>query len=364
MAFGISVYPGLDNTTEENVALIRRAARLGVARLFTSLHIPEHDKNAFAEELRAILDAARAARLDLIADVTPESADILGIASCTPEAFHAFGIHTLRFDDGFGASEIAAFTRSETGARIQLNASTINEEFLTELSKNGADFSRLEAMHNFYPRKGTGLSVRALSGKNMLLRRFGLRTGAFVATRNGRKRAPLFDGLPTLELHRDFSVDLAARHLAALGIDDIFLSDSLPTDEELHALVNVKSNLVTLRAVPAKENSDLRRFLDEPFTARPDEARDVVRAVESRTRAKETGLHLSPENTADRPFGAVTLDNAGYPRYAGELQIIKRPQPADPRTNVIAHIRDEERFLIPCIRPGSRFQILLDEQKM
>ena len=54
MSFGISVYPGLDNTPEENDALIRRAASLGFTRLFTSLHIPEHDKAAFADELRAL----------------------------------------------------------------------------------------------------------------------------------------------------------------------------------------------------------------------------------------------------------------------------------------------------------------------
>ena len=33
----------------------------------------------------------------------------------------------------------------------------------------------------------------------------------------------------------------------------------------------------------------------------------------------------------------------------------------DPRTNVIAHIREEERFLLHCIGPGSRFRILLEE---
>ena len=44
------------------------------------------------------------------------------------------------------------------------------------------------------------------------------------------------------------SVDLAARHLAALGLDDIFLSDSLPTDDELIALTNATPNLVTLHA--------------------------------------------------------------------------------------------------------------------
>ena len=41
MQNGISIYPGLDNTLEENLALIERAASLGLRRLFTSLHIPE-----------------------------------------------------------------------------------------------------------------------------------------------------------------------------------------------------------------------------------------------------------------------------------------------------------------------------------
>ena len=361
MAFGISVYPGLDNNTEENLSLICHAAHLGISRLFTSLHIPEHDKAAFIDSLHAILDAAHNERMELIADVTPESADILGIPSCTPEAFFKFGIHTLRLDDGFSVSEIAAFTRSGTDARIQLNASTISEKFLNELSENKADFSNLEALHNFYPRTGTGLSVRALTEKTALLHRFGIRVGAFVATRDGKKRSPLCDGLPTLELHRNFSVNLAARHLAALGIDDIFLSDSLPTDDELTALANVPSDCVAMRVTRTTRNDTLRPFFSLPFTARPDEARDSVRAAESRARAKELGMPLLPENTTDRPFGAVTLDNEHYLRYAGELQIIKRAQPADLRTNVIAHIREDERFLISCIRPGTKFKILLDK---
>ena len=361
MAFGVSIYPGLDNTIKENLALIRRAARLGVTRLFTSLHIPEHDKTHFANDLRSILDAARNARLDLIADVTPESADILGLSSCEPEAFHTFGIHTLRLDDGFSASEIAKYSRSDTDTRIQLNASTISEEFLTELSKNGANFSRVEALHNFYPRTGTGLSVHALMEKTVLLRRYGIRSGAFIATKEGRKRSPLHDGLPTLELHRYYSVDLTARHLFALGLDDIFLSDSLPTNEELTAFTSATPDQVAIRAVLATKNDAIRPFLGPSFTARPDEARDAVRAVESRARAKDFSNLLAPDNTVSRPFGAITLDNTNYLRYAGELQIVKRAQPADPRINVVAHIRPEELFLIPCIRPGCKFMILLDE---
>ena len=41
MENGISLYPGLDNTPDENLALLERAAQAGIRRVFTSLHIPE-----------------------------------------------------------------------------------------------------------------------------------------------------------------------------------------------------------------------------------------------------------------------------------------------------------------------------------
>lgn len=46
MKKGISIYPGLDNTPEENIALIQSAARLGITRIFTSLQIPETSKES------------------------------------------------------------------------------------------------------------------------------------------------------------------------------------------------------------------------------------------------------------------------------------------------------------------------------
>ena len=41
MENGISLYPGLDNTPDENLALLEKAAQAGIRRVFTSLHIPE-----------------------------------------------------------------------------------------------------------------------------------------------------------------------------------------------------------------------------------------------------------------------------------------------------------------------------------
>ena len=44
MENGISLYPGLDNTLAENIALLKDAHDAGIKRIFTSLHIPETDK--------------------------------------------------------------------------------------------------------------------------------------------------------------------------------------------------------------------------------------------------------------------------------------------------------------------------------
>lgn len=37
----ISLYVGLNNTAEENLQLLHKAASMGITRIFTSLHIPQ-----------------------------------------------------------------------------------------------------------------------------------------------------------------------------------------------------------------------------------------------------------------------------------------------------------------------------------
>ena len=84
-----------------------------------------------------------------------------------------------------------------------------------------------------------------------------------------------------------------------------------------------------------------------------------MRTQESRLRAKERGLQIAADNTSARQVGAITIDNERYGRYMGELEIIKKPLPADSRTNVAAVIPAEERFLIGEIHPGDAFRFIL-----
>ena len=61
---------------------------------------------------------------------------------------------------------IAQLSRKIT---ISLNASTLTEKDINELNTYQADFSNLEAWHNYYPRPETGLDKRMVSGQKSVV---------------------------------------------------------------------------------------------------------------------------------------------------------------------------------------------------
>lgn len=348
MTNGISIYPGLgDNTLEENLHLIHQAAACGIKRVFTSLQIPETNVDDLKAEIGTLLGAAREHHMEVISDVSPRTREMLNIRDFSLNAFRMLGITTLRLDDGFSVDDIVKYSHNKQGIRIQLNASTITYSMLEDLAEKEVDFDHIDALHNFYPHIGTGLTEAALVEQNMLLHRFGIGVGAFVPS-EGRRRSPFCDGLPTLEDHRNLPAITGARQLIMLGCDSVFIGDSLPPDGELNALGSLPNNRVTISARLITHNTALRDLLRSTFTVRPDEGRDVVRAIESRAAVKKSGITIPAENTVERPKGAVTLDNEGYGRYMGELEIVSADKlPADKRTNVVAQI---DPYDIPLIR--------------
>ncbi len=363
MQTGISIYPGLDNSLEENLQLMHNASKLGIKRLFTSFHIPETDTRAFKHEIGQVIRAARELGFEIISDISPATQELLGIEQSSLSAYQILGINTLRLDYGYGTQEIARLSRNSQHLRIQLNASTITNKILQELSQYNADFRQIDALHNFYPRPGTGLSEEALMRKTITLTKhgIGIKSGAFIPSQ-ARKRSPLNEGLPTLEMHRDEPVDLTCRHMAAMGLSSVFIGDSLPSLQELESLASLTmwgNDIVRIKAKAYTKNPKIIKFLSQTFTSRTDESQDAIRAQESRPMLKKEGISVEPEHTAARPFGAVTLDNTEYGRYMGELQIIKRPQPADEKINVVAKILPNEEFLIRYIIPGRKFRLEL-----
>ena len=344
MRNGISVYAGLGYGLEENIALIESAAALGLKRLFTSAQIPEATENSekFFDDFTNILTAAVANGFEIILDVNSEN-----IAEFDLEGL------TLRLDDGFSVQQVADLSRTR---KVQLNASTVTTEFLAALLSLGANFENITALHNFYPHNLTGLDTYFFDNQNKILHDFGITVGAFAASRDGRRRPPLGEGLPTLEDCRNFSTDLSARFLAALGTDFIIIGDGLPTAEECESVAEIIDDEVIIRAEFLTDDETSKELLRYSFTRRPDISKSVIRAVEGRQILRELGGKILSDNSPhERSFGDVTLDNENFGRYAGEVQIIADVLPADSRVNTAAHILDEENFLTGYIRPRQKF---------
>jgi len=343
MENGISIYAGLDYGGEENLALIETAADMGFKRLFTSVQIPEAaNAENFLDDLTDILTTAVTNGFEIILDVNAENFsqyDIDGI--------------TLRLDDGFTIEQVAAISRAR---KIQLNASTVTEDFLNALTEHGANFDNIAALHNFYPHPWTGLETYYFDNQNRILHDFGIVVGAFVPSRDGKRRLPLREGLPTLEDCRNFSTDLAARFLVALDVDFVIIGDGHPTDEELKAVATLKGDEVVFRAQLISNDLTTTEILSRTFTRRADVAKSVIRAVEGRRYLCEIGGKIPVEQLQiKRGFGDVTIDNENFGRYAGEVQIVQDVLPADGRVNIAAHIPDEEIFLTGYLKPNRKF---------
>ena len=349
MENGISVYAGLGISVEENVELIERAASMGLKKFFTSTQIPEAmtDVERFYDEFTAIIGAAVDNDFDIILDVNADN-----IIAFDFEEF------ALRLDDGFDIGQVADLSRIH---KIQLNASIMTEDFLKALRNLDADFNNISALHNYYPRVNTGLDNYYFSDQNKMLHDFGLTVGAFVSSFDGIRRPPLGEGLTTLEMTRNFSTDLAARYLTALGADYVMIGDGQPTDEELKALAELKSDEIVIHARLLTLDPISIDLLSKTFTSRPEVSRSVIRAVEGRKYLSQADKKIAPDETAvERTYGCVTIDNERFGRYMGEVQIVEDILPADARVNVAAKISEDENGLVSCIKQRQKFSFRFD----
>lgn len=352
MQKGISLYVGLNNTAEENLQLLHKAASMGITRIFTSLHIPQTNPLTVKAELTQLFEEVQNHHMEIISDISPQTQELFELDKLSPKVLTDLGITTVRFDFGYGIQEIARFSQE---MRVQINASTITTDELDALVDANADFSNIDALHNYYPRPHTGLAEDFFLEKNQLLQSTGITVGAFVPSKYGR-RGPIFEGLPTLEMHRSLEAGLAARHLAILGLDSIFIGDSNPSEKELQELSILDDNTIVLKARLLSKDPVVKELLSHTFTERFDASQDAIRTSESRTLAEATPIYADETVILDKEPGDITIDNIGYSNYMGEVQILLVPEDADKKTNIAGRVIPEERFLLPYISPGAKFR--------
>ncbi|EKN70171.1 hypothetical protein BABA_06471 [Neobacillus bataviensis LMG 21833] len=331
---GISFYLN-DPEALERIAL---AGKMGVKRAFTSLHIPE-ESGDLASRAKQLLWAAKEAGIEVYADVSLRTPAHLGLNSLVE--LRDLGVSGLRLDDFFAHEMILALAKE---FKLALNASVLFGEDVRALLDGGLAASQLLAWHNFYPRRETGLAESFFHSQNELFARFGIPVSAYIPG-DGEKRGPLFEGLPTLEGHREIDPFLAALELFSAGVEDVYIGDPEVSPDLLGKLIDFDCH----RRISIR----VEGFEEGEFRLRPDFSRDVLRFMDTRTVDP-----VVPENTCARPVGTITRDNDRYGRYRGEVQITLRDLPADERVNVVGNVVEADLPLLSLLRPGQKIKLI------
>lgn len=362
MAKGISVFLGMDYSLENNLDYMCRAKNSGFNRIFTSLHIPEANYEQIISDFSALLDLAKQLQMEVIADISPNAYIYLGVNPDDLGKFKQLGLHGIRLDYGFKPEKIAEYSQNDVGLLIELNASTMTADFIEQIMTNGANPHNLSACHNYYPRQNTGIGETSLSRKNKLFHQYNIPVSAFVALPDSR-RAPLYEGLPTLEFTRHFAPAVASQILLQLGVDHVYIGDAIATNDELNSISNLNIDVINLEL--ASYSPEYNELFNAIHTNRPDSAEDVVRSQESRLILLENSYisrKVTPHDCVERKIGAITIDNQNYLRYSGELQIMRQDLPADSRVNVIGQLTDESCYLLKFIGDNQQFRFTRPKQ--
>lgn len=303
------------------------AAEAGTTLAFTSLHIPEDSPAGARAAATAIVSAAASARLSVVADVSPNTARLLGDS---PRGFlRSIGVARVRIDFGFSVVEIQSIA---SVLPIALNASTLRAADLAPL----ADLD-VELIHNFYPREWTGLALSSVASSVADARQFGWRVGAFIAGDSVR-RGPLGEGLPTVEGHRAMAPLSQALELVDAGVDDVYVGDPALSDHSWSRLGSfVLDHVVVLDGTAAPDvHPAVIEALAVPDRNRPDAAESMIRLEHSRERF--AGLPLPEVGGQSRPTGSVTVQLPSAGRYCGEVAITLRGLPTDDRVAFLGSV--------------------------
>ncbi|AMV60430.1 Outer surface protein of unknown function, cellobiose operon [Pediococcus damnosus] len=352
LGFSIYLDTEIDGRTEN---YIKNMSQNGFTGVFTSVHIPEDDDSKYVERLKSLGEICANQNLELTVDIDYQGLKNLGCSVNDAGKLTQFGISALRLDDGFTNSEIAILSHQ---LAIALNASTISESDVHELTVQNANFDHMEAWHNYYPRPETGLDAAWFAKKNAWLKEQHFSVMAFVSG-DTNFRGPVYRGLPTLEVQRNMNPLVATNELDKnFEVDKVFVGDPQISNQLMKQFESFyQHNEIRLRIKTAYP-----QIFDQVWHNRPEVARDVVRLVESRQQNQKTSVNIRPEQMNVRKIGTITIDNLNYGRYEGEIQICKRALEASKKVNVIGQVNQTDIVLLPLIGENTAIKFIPYEE--
>lgn len=352
---GISVYSEYSKI-EEIEEYIKLGNKYGFTRLFSCLISVEDKKDI--EKMKEINEFAKNMGFEVIVDVSPAVFERLGIDLKDLSVFKDIGADGIRLDIGYTGKEETLMTYNEYGLKIELNMSQ-DTHYIDTIMDYRPNRNKIIGCHNFYPHKNTGLTVEHLIRSTDKFTKYGVNTASFITSqaKNTFGAWPVTDGVPTLEMHRALPIEVQVKHYIALdNIDDLIIANCYATEEEMMKISNIRHDLVSFEIILEENVPEIERKIlyDELHYNRGDISKSLIRSTQSRVKYKGHDFKLfNPKQ--DIKKGDVLIESSEYGHYAGELQIAKENMKNSGKTNVVARIREEELFLIDCIKPWQKF---------
>lgn len=352
---GISIYTD-QAPLDQILDYIKLAHHYGFSRIFTCMISLEGDA---WESFKRCCKEAKALGMEVIADVDPQVFERFQLNTSDLGFFHEMGLAGIRLDMGFSGQEEALMSHNPYGLSIELNMSN-GTRYVDNILSYNPNKEKIIGCHNFYPHRYTGLGRGHFLKCSEQFKGFGLRTAAFVSSENAEFGPwPVSEGLCTLEEHRSLPITTQAKDLFQTEfIDDVIIANMFASESELKALGEMDKNILELEVVFEKDVPDLERHivLKEAHFNRGDVSEYLIRSTQSRVKFK--GHSFICFNPLPIEAGDVLIESELYTRYAGELQLALKAMENSGKTNVVARVVENERFLIHGIKPWQTFKFV------
>lgn len=358
---GISVYPERA-PKEACYEYMKLAGKYGFQRVFTCLLSVEESREKIVDEFTEFCKVAHESGLIVSVDTNPQVFERLGAAPMDLSVFAQMGVDIIRLDGHFGEFEDIQITRNPYGILIEYNASC--SMALDLMIEKGADRNNMCICSNFYPQRNTGMGLKRYKELNSRYQPLGLTNATFVTSREKNTHGPweVYEGLPTLEIHRDLPIDLQLRHLSALGLcTDFMIGNAFASEEELKIMAETDLSKPAMKVDVEEGISEIERELItcDIHASRDDCNELVVRSSFPRVKYKKESI-VPRENHKDVfTKGDVIIVNDNLKHYAGELMIVLDEIKASDDYNYVGHINEGEQLILDCIRPAHGFALMI-----
>lgn len=386
ITLGVSVYPDI-RPLEEISSYLRRAAKYGYKRVFTSMFSVEGTRDEVLAYFRDLNAAAHDLGMEVALDVNPECLERMGASPANLKPFADIDTDIMRMDGAYGEQDNYQMLCNPYGIKIEYNASALVPAAIEALVARGVDKERILACHNFYPQRYTGFRWDKFQQVNARLAPLGIRVGAFVSSQAPGTHG-VWDavcGLPTVERMREYPADLQARIMASTGnVTDILFGNAYASDEELAAVAeavspvrpepwtNGPTDVVKRIAMYVKEFGNTaaqHKVRIEPLYDLSEVEREILFDFYPhidygdssewiwRTRIERIAYAdrcIVPRRYVGDFFerGDVVIVNDNYKHYAGEVQVVLQPIANDGTRNLVARIDAQEMDLFDLVGDG------------